>query len=128
MKLPLLAVTVLAANLLSGCGGTKTTRLNTRRVPLTLDEYRILPRQLDVPAGRLRIVAHNRGILTHKVTIELEHLDSNGNTVTVASTPTIFPGQTVSLLTEALKPGRYTLVSPIANQVDLGMSATLIVR
>ena len=103
-------------------------RLPSRRVALSLDEYRILPQSVSVPAGRIRITAVNRGILTHNVTIELQRRDSNGHPVILADTSTIMPGATGTVVTPALRPGRYALLSTVSNQADLGMTATLVVR
>lgn len=112
----------------SGCGAAKTVRIEGHLLSMTLDEYRILPRSVSVPAGRLRILAHNSGILTHNLTIELENLDSNGNPVILASTATIMPGTTKTIVTSLLSPGRFKLISTVANQAVLGMEGTLIVR
>jgi hypothetical protein len=128
MRPPLLPLLLLAALLLAGCGAGATVRLNDRRVAFTLDEYRILPRTVSVPPGRIRIVVSNRGILTHNLFLELENDDSEGNPVILARTPTLMPGASTSQLTPPLRAGRYKLLSTIANQADLGMSGTLIVR
>lgn len=127
MRLRLLLCTLSATLLLSGCGGAGTVRVDSGRLSLSLDEYRILPRTVSVPAGALRIVVANHGILTHNLTLERENRDSNGQVVTVATTSTIMPGATVTIA-PTLRPGRYAMVSTVANQADLGMSGTLVVR
>ncbi|HST55824.1 MAG TPA: hypothetical protein VLJ42_08000 [Solirubrobacteraceae bacterium] len=128
MKLRQVALVLLAALALGGCGETRSTHLDSRRVTLALDEFRIVPQRVSVPSGRIRILAHNRGILTHSVTVELEHRDAHGNPVILASTATVLPGASATVLTPALAPGRYALISRIANQADLGMTGTMIVR
>jgi hypothetical protein len=122
---PLFALT--AALALGGCGSSATTSLSTHRLAIGLDEYRILPRKPSLPAGPLRITVANHGILTHNLTIALQDRDSNGNRVVLATTSTLMPGAS-TVLTPTLRPGRYSMSSTIANQADLGMSGTLIVR
>jgi plastocyanin len=120
MRLRLLLPSVIAALLLTGCAGGGTTRVNDGRLSLSLDEYRILPRRVSVPAGTLRITVVNHGILTHNLTLKR-------NNVQVASTSTIMPGATV-VIAKTLRAGSYTMASTVANQADLGMSGTLTVR
>jgi hypothetical protein len=120
MRLRLVLPWLIVAPLLSGCGGAATVRVDSGRLSLTLDEYRILPRSVSVPAGALQITVANRGILTHNLTLKRAG-------VAVATTSTIMPGATATLA-KTLRPGRYTMTSAVANQADLGMSGTLIVR
>lgn len=127
MRLRLLLLTLTATLLLTGCGSSATVRVRTGSLSIALDEYRILPRSVSVPSGPVRITVVNHGILTHNLTLQLENRDSEGQTVTVASTHTIMPGAT-AVIAAKLRPGRYAMVSKIANQADLGMSGTLIVR
>jgi hypothetical protein len=122
------AVGLLIALCLGGCAGGHTVRLDSRRVSLSLDEFRIVPQRVSVPAGRIRIRAHNSGVLTHNVTLQLHRRDRFGNPIVLASTATVLPGATASVLTPPLAPGSYDLVSRIANQADLGMTGTLVVR
>jgi hypothetical protein len=131
MKLRSLAVTLLAplipVGALAGCGEGTTARVSGHGVALTLEEYRIVPQTVSVPAGRLQIVARNRGILTHNLEVERGSLDSTERTV-LATIHTLLPGTSESVLTQPLAPGRYLLVSTVGNQAVLGMSGTLIVR
>ncbi len=90
---------------------------------LRVDEFRILPQKLSVPAGRLEIFAHNAGVLTHDVV--LEH---NGSSTPLLKIDTMLPGADGGPVAIYLKPGKYMLVSTISNQADLGMIATLDVR
>jgi hypothetical protein len=122
-----LAATLLAALLLAGCGTGRTTRLTGHRLTLTLSEYRIQPQTASVPAGPVRIVACNRGILTHNVALQRGTLDSEERT-TLTGIPTLLPGKCGSVLSTPLAPGRYLLASTVGNQAVLGMVATLIVR
>jgi hypothetical protein len=119
-----LLLAIFGALLFSGCGSTQTVRITSHRLNLTLEEYRILPHTVSVPPGPLRIVAHNRGILTHNVEVERE---AGSTTVVLTGIPTLLPGASNDVDTR-LAPGRYLLVSTVGNQAVLGMSSTLLVR
>ncbi len=127
MRLRPLAAASLAPLLLAGCGGTRTERVTGHTLTLTLSEYRIVPQTASVPAGPLRIVACNRGILTHNVALQRGTLDSDERT-TLTDIPTLLPGKCGSVATQPLAPGRYLLASTVGNQAVLGVAATLIVR
>jgi|SRR5579863_1559692 len=122
-----LAAALLTPLLLAGCGSERTVSVAGHRLTLTLEEYRILPRTTSVPAGPLRIVACNRGILTHNVALQRGSLDS-GERTTLTDIPTLLPGRCGSVVTEPLAAGRYLLISTVGNQAVLGMAATLVVR
>jgi hypothetical protein len=127
MRLRLLALAAIPPLLSTGCGAGQTVHVTGRTLSLTLSEYRISPQALSAPAGRIRIVAHNRGILTHNVELERGNLDSSERTV-LARIHTLLPGASEAVVTGPLAPGRYLLVSTVGNQTTLGMSATLLVR
>lgn len=109
-----------------GCG-TKTAVENSSVLRLRVDEYRITPVRVEVPTGRLKIVAYNTGILSHNVVVEKPYTDSNGNPLILKGTGVAHPGQQVSVKV-TLVPGTYKLVDSVANHGDLGAYATLIVR
>jgi hypothetical protein len=127
MRLRLPALAALAALALAGCGAGQSGHLTGHRLALTLTEYRIAPGTTSVPPGRLQIVAFNRGILTHNVELQRGTLDSTERPL-ITAIHTLLPGARGAVLTPPLAPGRYLLVSAVANQEALGMSATLIVR
>ncbi len=127
MRLRSLAVASLAPFLLAGCGGTQTALVTSHTLTLALSEYRIVPQTVSVPPGPLRIVACNRGILTHNVALQRGTLDSDERT-TLTDIPTLLPGRCGSVITQPLAPGRYLLASTVGNQAVLGVAATLIVR
>jgi hypothetical protein len=127
MRLRLLALAAIAALPLAGCGSARTARRSGHELDLALSEYRIEPRTTSVPPGRLLIVAHNRGMLTHNVELERGSLDSSERTV-LATIHTLLPGASEAKRTPPLTPGHYLLVSTIDDQTTLGMSASLIVR
>jgi hypothetical protein len=122
-----LAAASLVPLTLAGCGAAPTARVPGHTLRLTLKEYRILPQTASVPAGRLRIMACNRGILPHNVALQHGTLDSTERT-TLTDVPTLLPGRCGSVLTQPLAPGRYLLASTVGNQAVLGMAATLIAR
>ncbi len=127
MRLRSLAVAALAPLLLAGCGGTQTELITDHTLTLTLSEYRIVPQTASVPVGPLRLVACNRGVLTHNVALQRGTLDSDERT-TLTDIPTLLPGRCGSVATQPLAPGRYLLASTVGNQAVLGVAATLIVR
>lgn len=86
-----------------------------------------MPESVSVPPGKLSIVVRNRGILTHNIAIEIGRLEE-GNPDVIAASEAIPPGGAAMLEVELPDKGRYLLVSTIANQRDLGMNGTLIVR
>lgn len=113
---------------LAGCGPGPSAVVHSSKVELRLEEYRILPQTVIVPAGRIKLIARNTGLLTHNVAIELTHRDSTGQPVILVRTATVKPGQVSAPVKVTLARGTYTLVSTISNQSDLGMTGTLIAR
>src|ERR671926_488334 len=113
--------------LLAGCGDDTPRRVDRPVLRVRLDEYKITPQDVSVPAGRLQIVARNDGRLTHNLRIELPPKDPDEQTRQLGGTPTAHPGQTVRA-TVTLRPGKYRITGTIANHDDLGMYGTLIVR
>jgi len=129
IPVPLRAILALlgAAASVAGCGGSARDPVTDRdgTLQLRLDEYRILPGAIKVRSGEIRIVARNRGRLTHNVKIE-EATDKEGATPTVyGGTETMQPGETAPPVTVRLFPGRYRLVCTIANHGNLGQYAEL---
>ena len=110
-----------AALALTGCAATKTTVLPRHELRVREDEYRILPRSVSVPPGRLKIVVANAGVLAHNLVVEHDG-------AVVAAVPTILPGATGGPIKVTLAPGTYTLASTLSSQANLGMEATLHVR
>jgi plastocyanin len=120
VPLTLLAATILA---LAGCGKDAVVDRNGV-LNLTLDEYRIVPEKIRVGPGPLRIIARNRGVLTHNVVVQ-EFDPRGGKTAEVyGRTDTAHPGQTVTAKL-SLAPGKYRLVCTIGNHEDLGQYSTV---
>jgi hypothetical protein len=124
----LILAAAIASLALAGCGAGTTVRTTGHELAVTLTEYRITPQTVSVPAGRLRLVAHNRGLLTHNVELERGSLDSGERRVVLSVIHTLLPGASGKVVTGPLRPGKYLLVSAVGNQTTLGMAATLIVR
>src|SRR4051794_148765 len=97
-------------------------------VSLRLDEYRVLPQRVTVPAGRVRIIARNVGRLTHNVAVvQFDRPLGEDEEKQYARTRTAHPGQVVQTAVN-LKPGKYRLVCTIANHDNLGQYGDLKVR
>jgi hypothetical protein len=91
----------------------------------TLDEYRIVPQNVRMKAGRIHLTAVNRGRLTHNLVIE-SITDDPTKEVVYGRTDTAQPGQTVTERDPIrLKPGRYRLACTISNHDNLGQYGTL---
>lgn len=122
----------LVAVLAAGCGQDKTVRVTGGVLRLDVDEYRILPQRVSIPPGRVKILIHDVGKLTHNVHVEdPSHLDEQGNPLELGGTPTAHPGTgptTRKATTLLLAKGTYRLVCTIANHEVLGQYATLIVE
>jgi uncharacterized cupredoxin-like copper-binding protein len=111
----------------AGCGDPAPVAVHNRTVGLRLDEYRILPKVVSAPAGSLRLIARNDGILTHNVAVETIPDDPSAQPTVLVRTRTLHPGER-DIQTVTVKPGRYRLVCTIANHDDLGQTGTLIVK
>jgi plastocyanin len=113
---------------LAGCGD-EPVQLEGRTLRLRLDEYRLMPQNVEVAAGRLRIVATNIGRLTHNVKIVRENEENlEAPNEEIGGTRSTQPGESAAVTFEDLEPGEYRLACTIANHDDLGQYGTLIVR
>jgi uncharacterized cupredoxin-like copper-binding protein len=120
----LAALTVLGT---SGCGSDVAyERAAHRRVEVVLDEYRVTPERISVRAGRVTIVARDRGHLTHNLQVVAFRRPRSGEEVRRfgASIKTLFPGQS-GTTTLSLGPGKYRLICTLANHDNLGQWAEL---
>jgi uncharacterized cupredoxin-like copper-binding protein len=120
------AAAALAALALSGCARDEPyVPAAGRTVSLRLDEYRVLPQRVTVPAGRVRLVGRNTGRLTHNLAVvQLDRPLGEDEERQFARTPTAHPGQQVQT-TVTLKPGKYRVVCTIANHDNLGQYGEL---
>ena len=116
----------LAATVAPGCGGADPVTIDARTLTVRLTEYRLEPQDVRVRAGRLRVVAVNRGRLTHNVHVVRPDPDDRERTpADLGGTATAQPGDTRRHTFTGLRPGRYRIVCTIANHDDLGMWGTL---
>jgi plastocyanin len=114
---------------LGACGGDDPVVLEGRTLRLRLDEYRIIPQDVEVRPGRLRIVGTNVGRLTHNVKVARRNPDNlEAPAEEIDGTRSMQPGESAAVEFEDLRPGEYRLLCSIANHDDLGQYGTLIVR
>ena len=125
----LLAALALGAFALSGCGADdRYTPAKGRTVSLRLDEYRMLPQRVTVPAGKVRLVGRNTGRLTHNLAVvQFDRPLGEDEERQYGRTRTAHPGQRVET-TVTLKPGKYRVVCTIANHDNLGQYGELKVQ
>jgi plastocyanin len=127
MRLLLPALLALAVAVLAACGEDDPVALEGNELRVRLDEYRIIPEDVRVQAGRLRIVATNVGRLTHNLKVVQEDPeDSENRDIEVGGTGTAQPGETVSFTFEDLPVGTYRMACTIANHDHLGQYGDLI--
>jgi uncharacterized cupredoxin-like copper-binding protein len=121
------AALVAIALALGGCGDDEVFRTSRPVLNITLDEYRIVPQNIEVRPGRLKLVVHNTGRLTHNLVIQVPD-GPDGKPVPIERVATMQPGQTAAPVKVTLAPGEYRIVCTIANHDDLGQYGTLKVR
>jgi len=127
LVLPMLAACT-GALVLGGCGGDEPVEIDGRTLRLRLDEYRIMPQDVRVDSGRLRIVATNVGRLTHNVKIVRQDEDDlEAPVAEISGTRSTQPGESAAVTFENVEPGEYRLACTIANHDDLGQYGTLVV-
>ena len=117
----------LAAGL-GACGSGDVFRTQRPILRITLDEYRIVPQNIEVAPGRVKFVVRNGGRLTHNLVIQNEGPDGKWIELPGRRLATMQPGQTAVPIKVAFAPGTYRLVCTIANHDDLGQFGTLEVR
>jgi plastocyanin len=124
-----LAALAAAALALGGCGDEEPVRADGRTLRVELDEFRILPQNSVVSAGRLRIVGTNIGRLPHNVkVVRLDEEDREAPPTEIGGTGTAQSGETATFTFEDIKPGEYRIVCTITNHDDLGQYGKLIVE
>jgi uncharacterized cupredoxin-like copper-binding protein len=123
----LAALLLLGALTFAGCGGGPSyTSARDGVVEVTLDEYRIRPENIEVPAGRIHIEATNTGRLTHNLAIESFDRKDGEEPTLYGRTDTLHPGEHGSEQAPiTLKPGKYRLTCTIGNHDDLGQYGEL---
>jgi uncharacterized cupredoxin-like copper-binding protein len=124
---PTAAALAAIALVAGGCGGDDVFRTQRPILNITLDEYRIVPQDIEVRAGRMKLVVRNTGRLTHNLVIQVPG-GPDDKPMQIARVATMQPGQTADPVKVTLAPGEYRLVCTIANHDDLGQFGTLKVR
>jgi uncharacterized cupredoxin-like copper-binding protein len=121
------ALLIVGALTLAGCGdGPSYTRVSDGVLKVDLDEYRIRPENIEVPAGRIHLEATNSGRLTHNLAIESIDRAEGEEPTLYGRTDTLHPGEHGSERAPiVLKPGKYRLVCTIGNHDDLGQYGEL---
>jgi uncharacterized cupredoxin-like copper-binding protein len=122
--LPPAAALAATALLVGGCGDGDVFRTDRPILRLTLDEYRIVPQDISIKAGRIKFIVRNAGRLTHNLAIQVPD-GPDGNPRLVDRVASMQPGQTAEPIKVTLAPGEYRLVCTIANHDDLGQFGTL---
>lgn len=122
----LAALALAASTAAAGCGSDPAyTPAAGHTVRVRLDEYRVVPQRVTVPAGRIELVARNTGRLTHNVAVvQFDRPLGEDEEKQYARTPTAHPGDVVRT-SVTLKPGKYRLVCTIANHDNLGQYGEL---
>jgi hypothetical protein len=123
------AIAALAVTaVIGGCGGDSAPPVHARDsvIRLRMEEFRFVPQRIQVPSGPVRIIATNRGILIHKVTVESENVRPGHQPYKYGGTLSAHPGQTVTA-SLTLHPGKYRLSDTIGNHDSLGGYGELIV-
>ncbi len=123
------AVLAVLSIALAGCGDDDVFRTDRPIVRLTVDEYRIVPQNVVVKPGRLKVAVRNAGRLTHNLAIQIaEGPDGKPVDVPGGRVGTMQPGATGEPIKVTLAPGSYRLVCTIANHDDLGQYGELEVQ
>jgi uncharacterized cupredoxin-like copper-binding protein len=123
-RLPIVAVLAAIALVAGGCGGDDVFRTQRPILRITLDEYRIVPQDIEVKPGPIKLVVRNAGRLTHNLVIQVPGKPDD-KPMQIARVATMQPGQTAAPVKVTLAPGEYRLVCTIANHDDLGQFGTL---
>ena len=127
--IPVVLVTLFVVADVAACGDEEPVVVEGRTLKVRLDEYRIVPQNLKVREGRLRIVATNIGRLTHNLqVVQQDEDDLEERPTEIASTRTAQPNESASITIEKLPPGEYRLICSIGNHDDLGQYGRLIVE
>ena len=122
-------VALLGALPVAACSDEEPVAMEGRTLQVRLDEYRIVPQNVRVQEGRLRIVARNVGRLTHNlVVVRQDEEDLEERPVEIEGTRTAQPGESTSVTIGDLAAGEYRLICSIANHDDLGQYGKLIVE
>jgi uncharacterized cupredoxin-like copper-binding protein len=123
----LAALLILGATTLVGCGGGPSYAHDRDGVlKIDLDEYRLRPENIEVPAGQIHLDVTNSGRLTHNLAIESLNPATGEEPTLYGRTDTLHPGEHgTERAPITLKPGKYRLTCTIGNHDDLGQYGEL---
>ena len=122
MPLVRLSAALLAAAVLTGCGGAgPTAEVRDQRAEIELDDFLISPQNVRAQAGELTLAVTNKGRLGHNLRIR------GGPDGEQVVTTTLLSGKAATK-TVTLRPGTYTMLCTVANHEQLGMTGRLVVR
>jgi plastocyanin len=120
---------VLATLPVAACDDEDPVAIEGRGLQVRLDEYRIVPQNVSVREGRLRIVATNVGRLTHNLkVVKQDEEDLEERPIEIDGTRTAQPGESAAVTIDDLRPGEYRMICTIANHDDLGQYGRLVVE
>ena len=126
---PIILVALFVVADVAACGDEEPVEVESRTLRLRLDEFRIVPQNVQVKEGRLRIVATNVGRLTHNLeVVKQDEDDLEERPEEVAGTRTAQPNESAAVTIENLPAGEYRMICSIANHDDLGQYGRLIVE
>jgi plastocyanin len=95
---------------------------NVQEVAVTLKEWAIEPKAIEVSAGRVRFTVQNTGQFAHNMSFQIE---GEG---TVAKTRNFKSAEGPQVLEVDLKPGTYKMLCDIIGHPEQGMVGTLTVK
>ena len=127
--IPIVLIAILLVADVAACGDEDPVTVDGRTLRVRLDEYRIVPQNVRVKEGRLRIVATNVGRLTHNLKIvKQDEDDLEEAPIEIDGTRTAQPNESAAVTIEHLPAGEYRMICTIANHDDLGQYGRLIVE
>lgn len=127
--IPVVLIAIFVVADVAACGDEEPVEVDGRTLRVRLDEYRIVPQNVRVNAGRLRIVATNQGRLTHNLeVVKQDEDDLEERPEEIEGTRTAQPNETTSVTIQDLPAGEYRMICSIANHDDLGQYGRLIVE
>ena len=122
MSLVRLTAVLVAAAVLTGCGGSGSpAQVRDQSAEIELDDFLIRPQDVRVRAGELTFAVTNRGRLGHNLRLR------GGPDGEQVVTTTLLSGKSATK-TVTLKPGTYTMLCTVANHEQLGMTGRIVVR
>jgi len=127
-RFPLAAACLAASAIaLSGCGESYDFKTERPILKLRVDEYRILPQNITVRPGRIKLVVRNGGRLPHNLAIQVPPatVRDKYEEVPGGRVESMQPGESADPIKVVLAPGTYRIVCTIANHDDLGQYGEL---